>query len=368
MVTYTYVAIEPSTGVPVGELPLYGVHMDKSFSAPGNFTGTFRLGSTLFNDELLINFSKPGRYGVAAWREGVPVWAGMIWSRTYASDAHTVQLTAQTFESVFAHVVMRLDFVNTGLEETTLWSNLISNLQSQNSGQYNLNLSVAHPGATGNLRPVDYLASEKRYYQEAVDQLAGYANGFGYTVSIVAGSNGAIGTKTLQLVRNDIALAPVSSLFFDYPGHVSTYWYSENAANGAVRYTGKAANLAPGASLSSVEVTNSTRTGEGYIPWDRADTINDVLSDTDLTNRTNKGASDFLMPIVTPTFHLGPLAEFSGWNDIGKKFSVHVGADDPRWPTNPNGITLAQALEGWSLTPEASGQEESINLQMRTVA
>jgi hypothetical protein len=75
---YRYYTIDPRAGTPVLELPLYGTYMDKVINGAGNFTGTFKLRTGVYNDSNLIDGTRPGRYGLVCKRDEVPVWAGIL--------------------------------------------------------------------------------------------------------------------------------------------------------------------------------------------------------------------------------------------------------------------------------------------------
>jgi hypothetical protein len=357
MPEYRYYSINPKTGAPVMDLPLYGTFMDKTFSGPGNFQGTYRLTSAIENGGLLIGGTIPGTHGMVCTRNDIPIWAGIIWSRTYAAESQTVQITGQTFESIFSHITCRVDFQNlVGAEENTLWTNLLNNLQTQVSGKWNFNIAFSSPGNTGNLRAIDYLGSEYRYFSEMTEQLSSYETGYGYTINISPGvSNADTITKTLQLVRNG-SNAPSSGLMFDYPGTISNYWLNESSGNAGTIMIGKADQLANGGVLPSYEL-DLTDTPNGQLPWDYIETIQDANGDTDLQNRTSALRTEHLLPLTKPTFELGSQSNFTGWNDLGKTFQVYIDSLDPRFP---DGKTIVERLMGWSLTPESDSQPEII--------
>lgn len=356
MPEYRYYSIDPRTGTPTMDLPLYGTFMDKVFSGNGNFQGTYRLGSEIGINELLINGTIPAKHGLVCTRDNVIVWAGMIWSRTYAAESQTVQLTGQTFESIFAKIPILTIFQDlTGtIDESVLWNIMLDNMQAHLSGEHNFNLLFSTPGSTGNVRLVDYLPSEWKMYQAIVDQLSSYSNGYGYTINIGAGSNDSI-TKTFQLVRNDTSLAPSSGLAFDYPGTISNYWYSESSNQAGTIMVGLADQLRVGATLGSASYNAGSPTYD--IDWYYAETIQDTQGDSDLQARTNGLAREHGLPQIKPTFELGSQSNFTGWNSLGTTFNVYIDAQDPRFP---NGTTVTERLMGWSLTPESQGQPEVI--------
>jgi hypothetical protein len=369
MAYYRYYSILPRAGTSVVELPLYGVQCDKVFSGAGNFTGTMRLGTGKYNDLNILNGAVPGKHGLVVKRNDVAIWAGMIWSRSYASEASTMQFTGQTFESIFAHIANRADYTWTasgaGAEDTVLWTNMLNNMQTQESGDFDFDFTLSHPGAlSGKVRYVDYLAAEYRYYSEIVEQLSGYDDGYGYTINCASSGGTDAISKTFELVLNSNS-APHSGLYLDFPGQVSKYWYTENGARGGVRHTGLASSLGPGATMPSATINNTDRITDGFVPWHNVETFTDPVDDQDLINKTTQMARDQKIPIAWPVFELGQNNTFDHWDKLGRRVTVYI-QDPKRFPdwASTQSLEFTRRMMGWSLTPESADGQEIIRLQI----
>jgi hypothetical protein len=341
------------------ELPLYGTYMDKVKSGAGNFQGTFRLGTGILRDDLLMSVTRPGRYGLVCKRDEVPIWAGIIWSRTYASEANTVQLTAQTYESVFEHIPVTENFVQTGVAQETLLGLYIAHIQNQtlpSGADWDFGMTYTSTAVSAVTRSV---ALNGVLYPMSVNflkQLTEFENGLDYTIKTIQGSND---TVNLEFRAMKIDLAPEASAnYFDYPGTVSRWWYNENASKGATFHAATHNNSTAGPSNAFVE--NTDRLAEGYPTWFEVQTYSDEdVAQGTLAQLAQRQASKLKMPIASPTFELEASANFSGWNDIGKTVQVRV--QDARFP---DGQIFADKLKGWSLNPENEGQPELIRLQL----
>lgn len=351
MADYRYYTFQPRLGEVVVELPLYGVYMDKQINDAGNFTGTFRLGTDYGLDSALIAGTIPGRYGVVCRRDGVFVWAGMIWSRTYNSTARTVQLTAQTFESTFARLLTTRDLIYTNVEQSTIFNDIIvfnaSDTPEANGLNYAFESALPTTGVT---RSVNIPVTERRTIREALALLTGQDNGLSYTINYTNQPG------TTDNVRKNIAVrnkgVPVSSgMAYDFPGTISRYWYSERG--GATRHYARGTNGLI-ASADNTDLLNAN--------WPLFVDVRDYpdnAQQTSLQSQANGDAVKFKPPIPNPTFELGSHSQFTGWNDLGKTFTVRI--QDERFPDS---ITITSTLKGWSLNPESSDEAELVRLEL----
>ncbi len=350
--------MEPKTHQPVMELPLYGVNMDKALSAPGNFTGTMMLGQGL-RDDLVLAGSAPGRYGLMCLRDDIPIWGGIIWSRTWDSSAKTLQFTAQTYESIFARIRLKSDFLFASISTNlgVIWSTLVSTLQAQDSGAYNFGFTTSIEGSAV-LSPLnEFFAAGNRMWSEVVEELLNYEAGMQYTINFTGTGGGTI-SKVLQTRLNS---TPTSSgLMYDYPGQVSKYWYNENAARGAVVHTAHANDFFTSSGPAFAQDTWSNLITAGYVPWENVYRLNDIESQAQLLSYAQQKSQELVMPVSDPTFELGAGNNFTGWNMLGQTIDMYV--NDERFP---DGKTFTDRLNGWSLTPEAGDTEEVLRLVLK---
>jgi len=348
MAQMRYYTADLLTNTIMAELPLYGVNMDKSLSAAGNFTGTYQLGVSGSDfDQYLMDGTIPGQQAIFVERNNVVIWAGPIWVRTYQGGSYTVQLQAQTYESVFEHIVMTTDQVYGATDQNTILSTWLTAMMAQTNNGFGLTYSG--PGATGVTRSIQFPAAEEHFAIDLLNAIAhgaqgGASNGMDYTVNVASPSS-----KTF--LATYAAAAPTDSgLFFEYPGQIQNFWYSESAQRGAVR------SAALGAGLSAT----GTLSGSGSRPyfW-RVEQFSDIADQNLLQQKANELLQ---MPFISPTFELSDANDFvSGWDKCGQTFSVRV--QDPRFPT---GNTITSRMLGWSYTPEQSDSDESVQFTLET--
>lgn len=337
-----YYTADLLTNAVIAELPLYGVYMDKILNGAGNFTGTFVLDSGLGpgEDSILINGSIPGQQALYVERDGIIIWAGPIWSRTYQASSETVQLTAQTFESVFEHIVMTTDQIYAAVEQVTILSTWLTAMMAQTNNAFGITGSF--PGVTGITRTLSYPAAEYKYASELLQAITQASNGLDITINVTS-------TTQKDFLVKQQGTAGSSGSYYEYPGQISTYWFSESAGRGAVR----------SAAVGNGIIQEGTLAGAGSKPyfW-QVGQYSDIGDSAALTAK----ASELLqMPFVSPTFELASAGDFTGWFDLGKTFVVNI--FDPRFPS---GKTITSRLMGWSFTPEQSDSDENLKFVLET--
>lgn len=336
-----YYTADLLTNAVVSEAPLYGVYMDKILNGAGNFTGTYVLDTGIDVDSVLLGGTLPGQHALYVERDGVCIWAGPIWSRTYQSTSRTVQLTAQTFESVFEHIVMTTDQIYTAVEQVTILSTWLTTMMAQTNN--NFGFTGSYPSATGITRTLSYLATEYKLASELLEAITHPdVNGLDVTINVASPTS-----KTFKVTAQSSLVS--SGAVYDYPGQIANYWHSESGAKGAVR----------AAAIGSGVTGNATLSGSSLRPYFWQLRQYGDIADQNLINAK---ASDLLqMPFVAPTFELNSADDFIGWDNLGQTFVVNI--TDPRFP---DGKAITSRMLGWSFTPEQSESDENLKFALET--
>ena len=130
MARMSYIFGDVYTGNIIAELnSLYGVSMLERFSG-GEFRATYQLDQTGQDNDLLVSCTYPGRCYVIAERNGVPIWGGIIRSRTYQSQAKNVQIYASTFDTYPQYRIVRSDLTATDQDQISIFLNLYAQMQA----------------------------------------------------------------------------------------------------------------------------------------------------------------------------------------------------------------------------------------------
>src|SRR5689334_2722493 len=103
---YTYTIHDLASNAQICELPLTGVSFCKKLYDTGTFNGTFTVENRAGSHRTVkdpYDATMPCRRCLYVWRDGVPQWGGIIWTRSYDSTNRQIQIGAADFWSYFDH-------------------------------------------------------------------------------------------------------------------------------------------------------------------------------------------------------------------------------------------------------------------------
>jgi hypothetical protein len=110
-VEYRYFVTDINTNELLAEIPFIGVSYSRSLREAGTFFGTIPVVAETFNLSLYEN-TLPGKRALFITRNGVTVWGGIIWSRTYDIVSKTLEVSASEFTSYLYNRVLWQTFSN----------------------------------------------------------------------------------------------------------------------------------------------------------------------------------------------------------------------------------------------------------------
>lgn len=350
---YRYIFFDLLTRKVLEELPLYGVSLSRQIAKSAQGTGSFKLGTGMFSDPDLLAATLPGKCGMVALRDSIPVWGGIIWNRTYNSEALTMELSMSTFESAFSRIKMLSQFSATQTDQTTIFLNLINMLQGQPYNNFGWNTSGIQP--TGILRNLSVDVNEHHMFQDPIDTLMQQSQTFEWTMDPVINSDGTIGVNIRTGYPYLGYLTAPST--FDYPGQAGDYYWPEGANNGGVRltYLGKG----EGSSMMFAMVDDVAREAAGYPAWDVIVSNKNIADQNQINSMAASAAIQYRIPMVTPTIdlHLDQDLSFTEWSSLGLPFNFYM--QDERFPA---GFLFPSRMIGWTLTPNSSESVEALKL------
>jgi hypothetical protein len=103
MAEYSYLVADLAGGDLLDELPLSGVSFSTQLNDAGDFRAQLVLGDSRLNRHDFSRVTEPGHTALYVLRDGIPVWGGVLWTSSYASSVHRVDLGAAGFLSYFDH-------------------------------------------------------------------------------------------------------------------------------------------------------------------------------------------------------------------------------------------------------------------------
>jgi hypothetical protein len=100
--TYRYFVTDLLTNTIIQEIPFTGVSFSRAVKGAGDFTGSIPVIDE--TDHLdLYDSTMPGKTGLYVTRDGVCVWGGIIWTRSYDLVSKTLNVRGNEFTSYFYH-------------------------------------------------------------------------------------------------------------------------------------------------------------------------------------------------------------------------------------------------------------------------
>lgn len=360
MPTYRYITADVLTGEVLGELPLYGVYMDKQLNIAGNFTGTFRIGTHIEDDLELLNATKPRRSAIYVQRDGTTIWGGILWSRTFGSEANTIQLSGQTFESYLNKVVLTSNFINLTTNQLEIAINLINQMQA--TARSNIGISTAGIDTTGGIvKNVKVPYYDYKYVGEILGEIQASEDGFDWTIKVT--DTEVPDQPEKQLVLGQPIIAPNTSVnaeVYDYPGAITNFYWPESGTDSGTDFI-----LLGRGNGSNMLVAQSLWEGATEYP-----TIHQIVSKKGVRDQStlnqiaqdyaNTWGPDISAPTITLKSDREP--EFTAWNDLGSYFQIEL--ESPRFATEGGRKVSMQRMIGWELSVGSAEQSETIKLRI----
>lgn len=351
MAKFSYVFADILTGQVIAEIPLFGVSMTRGLGM-GEFRGAFQLDQTGKDNTDLIQATEPGRCEIICEKEGSVIWSGFIKTRTYQSQAKSVQLFALAWEHYPEYRLMReSEFVYVDWEQTEifvdLWTAMIAD---PNSPQFILPTPI-----TTIDKSITAKSFEFRYYRELMNELADGDDGFDWTIDVQRVSG--VYAKTLRIGYPTIgATIPLD---FDYPGSIINYWQNNAMTNRATHFYGVGAG--EGSTMLTQEVIHTDLISGGFPRYDNVVSGLKSVTDADiLTGLTTQRAivKKPTIPIITVELKADQEPVFGSY---GLGDAVKLNIDDPMHP-EPVDQVIDTRILGWEYYPPQDSHTELARL------
>jgi hypothetical protein len=102
---YRYYTADLVSNTIIGELSLEDVSYQRSLKSPGSFDGKITI-TDQTNALDLYNATLPGKTAIYVVRDGVCVWGGIVWGRTYDMVGRSLSFSASEFTSYLNHRIV----------------------------------------------------------------------------------------------------------------------------------------------------------------------------------------------------------------------------------------------------------------------
>lgn len=230
MTTYRYLLADLLTNQILAELPLTDVNFTQQLNSAGTFTGTLLLSGADSASLGVADATVPARTAVYVDRDGILVWGGIVWYRTYSSDNQRLQITGREFESYFERRRINQTISYYNADQFAICQSLVSAAQSKPNG----NIGVAVGAETsGILITRQFYGYEYKPVFNALLDLSRSTNGFDFNITVAYDGSG-LPTKTFELLYprsgQVYSSTDTTTPVYEFPGNMISYEYPEDGS------------------------------------------------------------------------------------------------------------------------------------------
>ena len=274
----------------IAELPLKNVKFDLKLNAIGSFTADLPLGQKVLKLPF-AQATQPSRTAIWIDRNGVLVWGGILWTRTYDSTTETLKLAGQDFGSYFQHSYIVATQAFAGVDELLIAKDLLQYLQGKTGGNIGVQYMTPYPNS-GITRTQTYNGYEFREGYQTILELSQLDSGFdfGFDANYVGG----VPTITFNPSYPHRGYTQAQAVeVFELPGRIIDYTYEEDGT----RMATTAYATGQGYGTSVLQASAST-TPSGYPLLEMVDSYKSQNTQAEVTARATADAAAFGAPVA----------------------------------------------------------------------
>lgn len=363
MAVYRVVSLDVRTNALIAEIPVAGLSFGSVLNGVGELSGTVYLPPGTSTDALYLaavynDAVDEVRRQLIVERDGVIVWAGIIWASPYQDDNQSRSIKAAETWSYFRRRVIGTRRTYSQADQLAIARELIDDAQAVTGGDIGVTVGTETSGV---LRDRKYERWEYKQLGEAVEQLAAVRDGFDFAIDPSWASNGdLVKTLTLSYPRRGRSFTSTGHVFEVGRNVIAWDWPSDGT-----RYANRIHNVGAGEAEAKLSDTVSDASqldlpsvgGPGY------PLIEKVISNTDTTTTSalrsqslaelTVSAREVVLPSITVRADLDPI------------FGSYITGDSCRFicqpgitPRFPDGIDTFRRIIGWDVSVDDQGGEE----------
>ena len=361
---YRYLFADLITNDILAELPLTNVSFTQTLNTPGSFSGTI-LGSDINETGYDIAGSTiPARTAIYVDRDGVLIWGGIIWLRTWDSDSQHFSFEAREFGSYFERRRITGDFMDgdqalvyDNEDQLFIAQDLLTLAQDLAGGD----IGVVIPN---NVSGVDvtrvYYAYEFKDVWGAIKDLSNQQDGFDFNIDVAYDTNleprkyaqTAYPYRGITFNANN-----ADALVFEFPGNIVAYEWPDDGSVVANQMFGIGPQSNE-AKIVAVATAPTNQIAAGYPLLEDTVSYTDQYDPTILYQQTLGEVTAKQEPVVTPKIVIPAYASpVLGSYKTGDECLLRI--TDDRFPNNGSGFGLSQVyrIVAISVQPGEDGPE-----------
>lgn len=348
---YRYLFADLLTNDIIAEIPLTGVSFTQQLNQAGTFQGHILLSGVNSAAMNVPDSTIPGRCAVYVDRNGILVWGGIIWGRTYNSQSQTLSVTAREFESYFERRRINTTTAFTNTDQLVIARTLVNNAQAAASGNIGVTVGSETSGVLVDRVYYDY---ELKTVYTALQDLSRQEDGFDFNIRV--SYSGGIPTKTLVLgyprIGTPYSATNPSAPVFEFPaGNIVEYEYPEDGSVAANKIYALGAGSNEG-KLISIQ-SDTTKLTQGWALLEDQANYSDITDQTVLDELATGQVNAVSYPptvikIVVPASAVPVFGTYSIGDDARLRIT------DNRFPA---GLDEIYRIVGFNVQPGEAGPE-----------
>lgn len=371
---YTYTIHDLLTNAMLCEIPLTNVRYGKKLCDAGAMTGTFTV-DIASNPSRIVkdpyDVTTPCRRCLYVWRDEVPQWGGIIWTRKWDSRTRQVQIGCGDWWSYFDHrkvlpvltlpINPTFDVANkvvtyTAIDQNTIARNLVALAQTHTGGA----LGIVPSDTVLSLinRDRTYRGYETQDVGTALRQLAGVINGPDMMFDV--GPLDASGRPTRVFRQGAPWLGQQGSAWvWEYGGNIVDYTWPSDGSRFASRTFAAGTGTVEGTPIAVSEDTSIYARG---FPLTEAEASYSTVSDpATLQQHADADQQAARLPVVLPVLQVrGDMAPTVGEWGMGDDARVLINDDF----FIGDGIDTSMRIVAMDVTPPEGDADEIVKLTM----
>lgn len=376
MAAWTYRLHDLITNAALAELPLANVSLSRALNAVGAFDATLDLADARVAKTKPFAATLPARTALFADRNGVIVWAGIIWQRDYDSDRRTLHLAGAELMSYFATRYNRISisFGPVPIARTFVARGMIDTAQdtvAQGAGSDIGVSSLVGDDATSSTISTgnSFDLADNDRFDKVVADLGGVTNGFDWAIESAYDGSGNP-TKVFRCYApHQGRPAAVSGHIWEYGpdtrANIVRYTWNEDGARMANAILGIGSG--EGSFATRAEAEDLTAITAGYPRLEEVLALKDITDAAALQGAVDARLEQTKQPVVLPkvTVFADTDPAFGNWA-IGDDALIRI-TDLDRFPANPDGTPGYEGFRrivGWRIQVPDGGGPELVDLTL----